>query len=370
MVTNSKVNSLYMPELDGLRFFAFLLVFIHHTALFSIIPGLSILHKSGWIGVDLFFTLSAFLFTRLLIEEHRKTGKINLKKFYIRRIFRIWPIYFIFIIISVLIFAMVNDTGLSGYPGIRFAGLCSFSDNILTSIYGEYNPLPYTSHLWTISFEEQFYIFIPLILIFLIRSQRRIKIRAVVISVIVFELIRILFIFADTNYLTIWVLPLTHFESIVLGCVLGFRAIPAFIKKLNPVLIFICGLLLFIVMSLLPELNENTKTLLFIFTIAGLISALLLYSVLNSKFLRMLLTAKVIVFLGKRSYGLYVYHLACIGFVGYMEQKWPSLNLGYASQFFVALGLTIFISIASYAIIERPFLKWKATFEIVPSRPA
>ncbi len=62
-------KGIYFPELDGLRFLAFLLVFVHHHPLFSKIPVLSYLHTNGWIGVDLFFALSAFLFTKLLVES-------------------------------------------------------------------------------------------------------------------------------------------------------------------------------------------------------------------------------------------------------------------------------------------------------------
>lgn len=62
------IDRIYFPELDGLRFFAFILVFIHHNSLFSHIPYLLVLRTNGWIGVDLFFVLSAFLFTKLLFS--------------------------------------------------------------------------------------------------------------------------------------------------------------------------------------------------------------------------------------------------------------------------------------------------------------
>ena len=66
----NKKTALYFPELDGLRFFAFLLVFIHHHTLLSGIPFLDSIQHFGWIGVDLFFALSAYLFTKLLVTEH------------------------------------------------------------------------------------------------------------------------------------------------------------------------------------------------------------------------------------------------------------------------------------------------------------
>ena len=78
---NKDAERIYFPELDGLRFFAFLLVFIHHHGLFSRIPYFSILHTNGWIGVDLFFALSAFLFTKLLIAEYDKIIPSILRNF-------------------------------------------------------------------------------------------------------------------------------------------------------------------------------------------------------------------------------------------------------------------------------------------------
>lgn len=104
------MKRIYFPELDGLRFFAFLLVFVHHHILLKKVPIFSILHTEGWVGVDLFFALSAFLFTKLLIAEYNKTKTISFRKFYIRRIFRIWPIYFLFIGFSVALYLSFYGT--------------------------------------------------------------------------------------------------------------------------------------------------------------------------------------------------------------------------------------------------------------------
>src|SRR5580704_3548587 len=99
-------KSFYLPELDGLRFFAFLAVFIYHSV--APLPALSpetghffalghAILRSGCYGVDLFFTLSAYLITELLMRERARTGRINVAAFYIRRMFRIWPLYFAFL---------------------------------------------------------------------------------------------------------------------------------------------------------------------------------------------------------------------------------------------------------------------------------
>src|SRR5579872_3871567 len=92
---NPANKRLYFPALDGLRFLAFLLVFLHHSIFYSS-PNLVLnffliaIEKNGWLGVDLFFILSGFLITTLLLKERQEFGKYNLKSFWIRRALRIW----------------------------------------------------------------------------------------------------------------------------------------------------------------------------------------------------------------------------------------------------------------------------------------
>src|ERR1700690_2343892 len=103
----------YRPELDALRFFAFLAVFVYHTSP-SDPPYYSARHipcaylvaaasHAGAFGVDLFFLLSAYLITELLLRERDECGQVHLDSFYVRRILRIWPLYFLGILIAVLV---------------------------------------------------------------------------------------------------------------------------------------------------------------------------------------------------------------------------------------------------------------------------
>ena len=97
----SKSKTFYVPALDGLRFLAFFLVFIHHTPLFNNFIYVY-LNTYGWIGVDIFFALSAFLLSHLLRIEFIQYNHIDKKKFFLRRALRIWPIYFIYLFFSEL----------------------------------------------------------------------------------------------------------------------------------------------------------------------------------------------------------------------------------------------------------------------------
>ncbi len=117
MILSENKKRVYFKNLDAIRFYAALMVFFQHTfkAVFDYLPdGWLVFRKTigfffnGGLGVSIFFVLSGFLITYLIIEEHNFSGKINVKKFYIRRFLRIWPLYF-----SVVIFSFII------YPGLK-----------------------------------------------------------------------------------------------------------------------------------------------------------------------------------------------------------------------------------------------------------
>lgn len=299
-------NQIYFPQLDGLRFFAFILVFTHHHNLFKNHKYLFFLHTYGWIGVDLFFVLSSFLITKLLIKEYENYNTINFKKFYIRRVLRIWPLYFLFIFISIIIHFIEKGTYENIYL-LRLVGLFTFSDNILALKYG-YNPFPYIAHFWTITYEEQFYIFIPFALIILIKSSLKKKIILLFTILILFNIIRFILIALDFPHPAIWVLPITHFESIILGIVVAFGGFEFLKKYFKPYFLVIIGIMFFILICLLPNLDKISYFLILSYTFVGISTSLILFFVLNSENSSKVLSNKILVFFGKRSFGLYVFH--------------------------------------------------------------
>lgn len=358
---DNNIERIYFPELDGLRFFAFLLVFVHHHSLFSKV------NTNGWIGVDLFFVLSAFLFTKLLIAEHYKTQKISFRKFYLRRIFRIWPIYFLFIGFSVTLYFLSGGT-LSSNIKMRIIGLFAFSDNIMTAFSG-WNPLPYTVHLWTIAYEEQFYIFVPITIYFLVRSSFKTKVSFMIATYILLNIIRLSIIASNANSTDIIVmLPITRFESIFLGMVIGFNGFDFLLKRINSLVIGLIGILFFALLYIQPLINISYWVIV-AYTFVGISTSMILFSVLNNNNLKNILSNQILVFLGKRSYGLYVYHLLGNGFANYMIAKIKILPSNSFVSFIYSLLFTVIVSIISYKVIETPFLKLKKKFEVIISRP-
>jgi peptidoglycan/LPS O-acetylase OafA/YrhL len=157
----------YRPELDTVRFFAFLEVFVIHSLSHDPetygkhLPGwlaniIARMVQSGGFGVDLFFCLSSFLITSLLIREAKRYEKIDVKGFYIRRILRIWPLYFFAIFLLLFLIPALGGSPIS-YRDI--AAFTFLSGNWLSAFgFGQNN----ASHLWSISVEEQFYLLWPL----------------------------------------------------------------------------------------------------------------------------------------------------------------------------------------------------------------
>src|SRR5580700_9077421 len=171
----------YLPELDLLRFLACTTIFLQHV--YQETPAryfpamhpdwrgrvVQILGWSGGYSVDLFLALSAFLITQLLLREREATGVIDLRRFYIRRILRIWPLYYFFL----LVVAVAGIWFEAFHIHAKWLILCALlSGNIANALWG-WTPTFVISHVWTIAIEEQFYLVWPLVV-------RRLKRRGIV----------------------------------------------------------------------------------------------------------------------------------------------------------------------------------------------
>lgn len=149
----------YLPELDVLRFFAFSAVFAFHaSALLRVAsPRLKNIFNTGFFGVDLFFTLSAYLITQLLLRERIRNGTIDVKSFYVRRALRIWPLYFFFLFLAYL---PSLRSPFSRILKIDFLSYCFFVGNFAEMFAADFN-FTWWVHLWSVSVEEQFYLVWP-----------------------------------------------------------------------------------------------------------------------------------------------------------------------------------------------------------------
>jgi peptidoglycan/LPS O-acetylase OafA/YrhL len=360
----------YQPELDGLRFYAFLGVFVCHTLPFeaSFYHGLHLpmpwlwgaIVKSGAAGVDLFFALSAFLITSLLLKEREETGDISLRLFYLRRILRIWPLYFLVIGLGIVLSHTMANQHLQWY---YVAGYLLFAGNWVHAVFGRPESIAFP--LWTVSIEEQFYLIWPLLV-------KKLERRGLIVSGIVIFLLatvcRIGFVLAGISGGYIYYGSTARCDSIALGILIALFAdrLPKLTSTARLLLVS-GGLVGWIVSSAWltdrpgPISMREVPGRLIIALAAGA----MLYGCLYSR--NKLLTGAWVVRLGKVSYGLYLLHLT--GLLLAKSALHPVSGSALLATKAVGFVLTLLLAFTSYRWVESPFLRMKDRFARVLSRP-
>lgn len=363
-------KSFYEPGLDILRCIAFFLVFLHHA-----LPGssrgvsgiLDAVQAAGTAGVCLFFALSAFLITSLLLREEEQTGTIHLSAFYVRRILRIWPLYFLALVVGVVLPHFYR-----GYPhGEKFIipYLLMFGNWILV-FHGETRNT-ILAPLWSISVEEQFYVIWPSL--FLLWRQRGILLAAAIILPVAWYTDHSFLLHHEPNMFILWCNSFSQFQFFAVGGGLAvvlhrfpFR-LSSGLRILSAAFGF--GLLLIAGMLLNPNFMAPISP-------NRIVSGYLLICVacvaLILTFFKSHISKRLspIVYLGKISYGLYIFHMAVLAAIAHFTEKWLHLHgaLDIVANGCLTLAFVIPMAMLSYEYFEKPFLRLKDRFTFVPSR--
>ncbi|MDU0634418.1 acyltransferase family protein [Staphylococcus aureus] len=347
----------YMPGLDGLRAIAVLGIIIYH------------LNKQwltgGFLGVDTFFVISGYLITSLLLKEYDDTGIIKLKSFWIRRLKRLLP--------AVIVLLMVVGT----------ATLLLKSDNIIrvkhdiiaaifyvsnwwyiakdVNYFEQFSFMP-LKHLWSLAIEEQFYIFFPVILVTLLLTiKKRYKIGFIFWGVSMISLGLMMFIYSiNGDHSRVYFGTDTRLQTLLLGVILAFLWPPFKLKndppKVVKYVIDSIGSLSFIVLILLFFIINDETNWIYDggFYLISILTLFIIASVVHpSTWIAKIFSNPVLVFIGKRSYSLYLWHFAVISFVHsyYVDGQIP------VYVYFIDISLTIIFAELSYRFIETPFRK-------------
>lgn len=373
----NRVN--YFPGLDALRFFAALIVLLSHLDQIRadfFIPQFMPFDRislNGGMGVDFFFVLSGFLITYLLLCEKDKTNTISLKNFYIRRTLRIWPLYYLILILGFFILPYIHLIDLPYYSEnfkIHYTPNLILYLTLLPHLaYSIYPAVPHIGQSWSIGVEEQFYVFWPLLIRFAKNTHR-----VIIISGISYILIKVFFLFLYSKHREISgllylknYLVMCRFDNMMLGAwgayvfFTGKASILSFIYKKT---VFICSMLFIPVIgwclgkSQLQNASHILLSVCFLIIILNISTNPNTILKLNYSWLN---------YLGKISYGIYMYHFMIIPFVITLFIKFFSYNgnsPGLTILFYVAsIFLTITVSALSYRLFESYFLKYKTKFE-------
>jgi peptidoglycan/LPS O-acetylase OafA/YrhL len=373
-------SNIYFPSLNGVRAIAAIMVIFHHIEQVknsNTLPNLAalpIFHKTGALGVTLFFVLSGFLITYLLYVEQNSTKTINLLKFYMRRLLRIWPLYFFIIAVSLTYSFYFGTNPLSSNFFKEKLFLYSFFlPNIAYILYASGG---FPSQLWSVGTEEQFYLIWP----HLIKNKLIASIKGLIIIIFIVNICKIFFYTQSLdNEFSFHGIKVHNFayqflDKFRVDCMaVGAIGANLYFNKASYVqaLKFIysntfqvASYLTLFVLLLAPTnfgLFENQIfSVLFLFIILNLATNPNTFMTLENKPLK---------FLGAISYGLYIYHPLIL--ISIMQLS-LFLNIQSSSSFPILYGITVFISTIvisylSYKYIESPFLRLKHKFTIIPS---
>lgn len=357
----------YFQGLNSLRAIAALSVLVGHVELMKYNNGLPNLlsidyfkYSSGHTGVVLFFVLSGFLITYLLLKEQKETSKISFKTFYAKRMLRVWPLYFLIILLSVIIFQYS--------PSLTTWVLClTIFPNVAHAL-----DLPWavSPQLWSIGVEERFYLIHPFLVRFL---KKKLLIFLVLFFGVYTFLPQIIICYLHPNASTELFLRNFFYGSkyncMALG---GICAILQMNYSERLASIFknriLAGILFFgpILYWLFPSplyLNDTVQICLTKLDVTQELFSVLfgiqILVVVNNSFISNLIKVKILDYLGKISYGIYMFHWIIILLL--IHALYPILKTNYSTGNFtlyaLSIGLTIGVSALSFHYFENIFLR-------------
>lgn len=367
----------HYPFLDGFRAYAILWVIFHHVNIFFDLHSIFgpyyvyvyMLAEIGYLGVDIFFVISGFLITGLLVADF--DHHIRLKRFYVRRFFKIIPQYLFVIGAALLALSVIPPFDLK-YPLLVSyqKGAADWTTNTiesygnLSSLYSYFlfiqnyvEQIPILAHTWSIAIEEHFYLFYPLLMGLICSLQRKKHLRVPTVICVLIGLILACNIvrYMYVHYFGYFLFQTTLFriDALMFGCLLRLLephllSIKREFWKFCSPLCFVCGAVIFISFYL----DGFDKFSWYSYALAYLASGLLLVSALTGcSGLKFLTENRLMIWIGKNSYGTYLWHYIIIFFFVKIAASW-----GAAFSVIVYLAVALVMGFLVTITLERYFL--------------
>jgi len=370
-----KIAKKRIPELDGVRGIAILMAMSFHipphAALFFDSPLAKFFYsisQMGWAGVDLFFVLSGFLITNILLEK--KGQKNYFRNFYMRRVLRIFPVYYL--CLTILFIAGFYDSTATGESNSSIMlWFYSYMHNWLFALGS--GQVLYFGHFWSLAIEEQFYLFWPFVVYY---ADQKLLTKIGGIAIVGALLLRIYFVFIQGQTSLINTFPyfstVARIDSLLIGAMvaIGFRSITSIegLTKdaqkglaLSAIIVMAC-----ILVQPASPLYNNGAMLTVGFSGLALLTAALIILLLNkneSNFARRIFRSRILTFFGKYSYALYVFHWPVTSyFVEYFLKKGYQGFVPWVVFIVGAFTITLILALLSWNLMEKPILGLKRYF--------
>ncbi len=371
----------YYPELDSIRFFLFCCVWGRHV-LPTNLTSYSAHHVPMWLttaatsvinammcSLDVFFIISGFLITQLLLRERDLNGTVDLKAFYVRRLLRIWPLYFFVIGIAILLSLFDRSQALGWMDLLSFL---LFLGNWGPAL-GHWTHAVILPPLWSVSFEEQYYLLWPLVMR---RASRKFICGTAIGLLGVAALARLILLSQHATASGLWFNSFVRVDSIACGIVLALtfhRREPPLLGIPKRLMLLLLGGSAWVVIAKFCGLLDPVPTLAGgmigypLMSLAGVAIFLAFFGAARegASFLK----NSGLVYLGNIAYGLYAYHylgwqISRRVFAPYYTHRH---NYSYTLSVLFSLVLTFLMAAASFKWLETPFLRLKQRFTHIPS---
>lgn len=348
--------SFYRPELDALRFFGFFAIYVFDSLSHDPndyaryhLPRLAgdlmaAIAISGRFGITLLFLLSGYLITSLLLRERWVSGHISVRSFYMRRILRIWPLYFFVLLIAVV----WRWAGRLPIP--YFVAYVFLVGNWMTALLGP--PPSWARILWSVSLVQQFYLFWPVVIK---RFSRNGRVYFALGLVVLANIARYYLAVGSLHPYSVFPNTFAEFDSIAVGalCAIALKGSVPVLSTGKRLLLVYVGFILLLGCGYFGRTESP------MFVIVG-------YPVATTGCLALFLAIcglsfawRPLVYLGRISYGLYAYHVLALILVGWALGGKAGTPVRFLAYWFGSLILTIALATVSYRWLELPFLRLK-----------
>jgi peptidoglycan/LPS O-acetylase OafA/YrhL len=351
---NPKSNNLqniskldYVPSLDGLRAIAVTMVMFLHAHFY--------LGKNGAIGVQIFFILSGFLITTILLDEFYKYGTVNIRIFYFKRTLRLFPALFTMLIV-IFVYAFFTENLL--VKNTLFKEITASALYISNLVYGKgwwknHHPIALT-HTWSLAVEEQFYLIWPCLFLLMMFY---VGIKCLKVALIFLFLFSISYYFINSHSLYN-ILD----ESLILGCLIAlFRFSGNVTMRISPTTLFISLLLLtFYGISPFTNYSFSSSYLIISRIFVDILSSIVLLGLVDDSsknFTKKLLSSNLFVYFGKISYSLYLWHKPVFVYFSCL-----SLSFRPSTLFILKFFVSLILAILSWEIIEKKIINFGKSY--------
>lgn len=341
-----------IKSLDGLRGYSILLVLLSHIGFGKIVPG--------GVGVTIFFFVSGFLICKLLLFELKETQKIHFFSFYVRRFFRLYPALLFFLLLVIGIHLYFNQqiyssevlSSLFYFMNYNMVYLRTFHSTLITSF----------DILWSLSIEEHFYILFPFVLVKTYKYKKLFLAISVLVCMICLAYRIHYGLVLDSKRYEYVIYHLTHtrLDSIMFGCLAAYLLYSSSGER-NSFYEFISNKYVFFisvaVMGLCLITRNHFFRETFRYSLQGIALMSIVVNIIYSNLIpTFLFSGKFIVFIGRLSYSLYLFHWVSISFANQVADEFTS------KWYLIVLPSTIVLSMFSYFYVEKPFVALRKKF--------